>query len=68
MSGRIDVNKIGDWHECIICDYWYFLEINFIFQPELWNHCHDIMQKAVTFNDVAVFSVKKVIKRIYFLG
>ena len=31
----IDVNKITDWHDCIICYYRYFLKINFRFQPKI---------------------------------
>ena len=33
-----------------------FLEINFGFQPELCEGCHDLMQKAMSFNNVAIVS------------
>ena len=32
---RIDVNEADGLRECIICHYWYFLEINFRFQSEV---------------------------------
>ena len=48
----IDVNKTSASHKYIICHYWYFLEISFRFQPKRCDGCHDLMQKAMRFNDV----------------
>ena len=31
VSERIDVNKTSGSRDCIICHYWYFLDINFNF-------------------------------------
>ena len=59
ISEGIDINKSNDKpKECGICHYWYFLDINFSYQPYLCNGCHDLMQKAMNFNDVAIVSVK----------
>ena len=59
ISERIDVNKSSDKSkECDICQYWYFLYKNFSFQPPRCNGCPDLMQKAVSFNDVAIVSIK----------
>ena len=52
--------------ECSICHYWYFLDKNFAYQPHLCNGCHDLMQKAVSFNDVAIVSIKGSDYRIHF--
>ena len=52
--------------ECDICRYWYFLDKNFSYQPHLCNGCHDLMQKAMSFNDVAIVSVKGNDYRIHF--
>ena len=38
-SEGIDVSKIDSFRECIICYYWYFLDINFKFQPKVFNGC-----------------------------
>ena len=38
-------------------DYWYFLDKGFKYEPYLWNGCHDLRQKAINFNDVAIVSV-----------
>ena len=48
----------GLLEECIICHYWYFLQINFGFQPKVCDSCHDLIQKVISFNDVAIVSVK----------
>ena len=57
MPEEVTVNKISGFHECIICHYWYFLELNFRFQPKVCDGCHDLMQKAKSFNDAATISV-----------
>ena len=43
MPEEIDVNKTNGSRECIICQYLFFLEINFRFQPEVCDGCHDLM-------------------------
>ena len=37
---------------------WYFNDIGFKYEPCLCNGCHDLMQKAVSFNNVAIVYVK----------
>ena len=58
ISEGIDVNRSSNSRECGICRYWYFLDKNFNYQSYLCNGCHDLMQKARSFNDVAVVSIK----------
>ena len=43
-----DVNKTNLSTECDICHY----------EPYLCNGCHDLMQKAVSFNNIAIVYVK----------
>ena len=67
ISEGIDVNKSNDKSkECDICHYWYFLDKNFNYQTHLCNGCHDLMQKAMSCNDVAVVSFKGSDYRIHF--
>ena len=40
--------------------------MNFSYQPYLCNRCHDLIQKAMNFNDVAIVSVKGNDYRIHF--
>ena len=66
MSEAIDVNKTIDSRECNICHCWYFLKINFSFQPKVCNGCHDLTERTLSFNDVAIVSVKDNDYRIHF--
>ena len=66
VSGGIDVNKTNSLKECHICHYWNFLDKGFKYEPYLCNRCHDLMQKAMNFNDVTIVSVKGSDYRIIF--
>ena len=66
ISERIDVNKTNASKEFEICHYWYFLNEGFKYEPYLCNGCHDLMQKAMNFNDTAIASIKGNNYRIYF--
>ena len=58
-SEGIDINKTNAWKECDICHYWYFLSKNVYYEPYLCNGCHDLMEKAMNFNDAAIVSAKR---------
>ena len=64
MFDRIDasegiyINKTNASKECDICHYWYFLDKKFNCESYLYNGCHDLIQKAINFNDVAIVSIK----------
>ena len=58
VSEGIDVNKTNLLKECDICHYWYFKNIGFKYEPYLCNGCHDLMQKVMTFNNIAIVYVK----------
>ena len=66
ISEGIDVNKTNLSKECDICHYWYFKNIGFKYESYLCNGCHDLMQKAMSFNNVAVIYVKGSAYRINF--
>ena len=69
---RIDIpeaihfNKTNASKECDIWHYWYFKDISFKYEPYLCNGCHDLMQKAMSFNNVAIVYVKGSAYRINF--
>ena len=50
ISEGIDVNKTSLSKECDICHYWCFKDIGFKYEPYLYNGCHDLTQKAMSFN------------------
>ena len=66
ISEGIDINKTNASKECDIWHYWYFLDKGFKYEPHLCNGCHDLMLKVMSFNDVAVASVKGSDYRIHF--
>ena len=66
ISEGIDVNKTNLSKECDLCHYWYFKNIDFKYESYLCNGCHDLMQKAMSFNNVAVVYVKGNAYRINF--
>ena len=66
ISEGIDINKTNASKECDICHHWYFSDRNFKYEPYLCNGCHDVMQKALNFNDVAIVSAKGSDYRIHF--
>ena len=66
VSEGIDISKTNASKECDICHYWYFLNKVFKYEPYPSNSCHDLIQKATNFNDVAIVSVKGSDYRIHF--
>ena len=59
ISEEIDINKTNASKKCKICHYWYFKDIVFKYESHLCNGCHSLMQKAVSFNDIAIIYVKR---------
>ena len=66
ISEGVDGNKASLLRECDICHYWYFKDIGFKNEPYLCNGCHDLIQKVVGFNNVAVVYAKGSGYRIHF--
>ena len=66
ISEGIDVNETSAWKECDICHYLYFKDIGFKYELCLCNGCHDLMQKAMSFNDAAIVYVKGRACKIHF--
>ena len=57
ISEGIDTNKTGCSCECIICHYTYVIGINFRFQPKVWDGCHDMTQKFMSFSEITIVTV-----------
>ena len=66
ISEGVDVNKTNLSKECDICYYWYFKGVGFKYEPYLGNGCHDLIQKAMSFNDAAIVFVKGSAYRVHF--
>ena len=66
ISEGIDVNKTNFSKECGICHYWHFKGIGCKYEKDLWNGFHDLMQKVMSFDNVAIVYVKRNAYRINF--
>ena len=66
ISEGTGVNKTNLSKECDIFHYWYFKNISFQYEPYLCNGCHDLMQKAISFKNVAIVYIKGNAYRIHF--
>ena len=66
VSEGIHVNKTNLSKECDICHYWYFKDIGFKYESYLCIGCHDLMQKAMSFYNIAIVYAKGSAYRIHF--
>ena len=66
ISENNDVNKTSASKECDIFHYWCFKDIGFRYEQYLCNGFQDLMQKAMSFNNVAIVYVKGHAYRIHF--
>ena len=66
ISEGIDLNKTTTSKECDTYHYWYFKNIGFKYEPYLCNGCNDLMQKAMSFDNVALVYVKGNAYRFHF--
>ena len=66
ISEGIDTNKTSALKDFSSCHYWYILNKNFNYDSYLCNGCHDLMQKAMSFTNIAIVSIKDNDYRIHF--
>ena len=66
VSEVIGVNKTNLSKELDIFHYWYFKDIGFKYERYLCNGCHDLMQKAMSFSNIAIVNIKGSAYRIHF--
>ena len=54
----IDINKSSKLKECMIGHYWYLLDENYNFEPEVCNGFHGISMVAYESKNIAISNVK----------
>ena len=59
-SEGIDIDKISESKECMLCHYWYFKDIGYTFQPYVCNGCHAVSMMAYDLKDIAILNAKGV--------
>ena len=60
MSEGIDFLKSNKSVEYMICQYWYFKDIGFKYQPYVFNRCHDFPMIVQNLDDFVILRVKSV--------
>ena len=63
ISERIGIDETNASKEYNICRYWSFADKGFKYEPYLCNCRHNLLQKAMNFNDVLIKEV--IIKFIF---
>ena len=66
ISEVTDINKTSASNECDICHVWYFKGLGFKYEPYLCNGCRDLLQKAMSFTDVAIVYIEGSAYKIHF--
>ena len=59
ISGGIDINKINESKQWMLCHYWYFLNKNFSFGPYLCDGCYNIMKNLMILKMLPLFMLEK---------
>ena len=67
-SEGIDFNKRENSVKCMICNYYYFKDIGFKYQPYVCNGCHDFSMTVQNLSEFFVVTIKNVDYRIYITG
>ena len=67
-SEGIDFNKGENSVKCMICNYCYFKDIAFKYQPYVCNGCHDFSMTVQNLSDFFVVTIKNVDYRAYITG
>ena len=65
VSEGIDLNKSDKSKECMICHYWYFKNIDYKYQANVCNKCHDFSMVVYDLKDFMVLNIKGVDYRCY---
>ena len=55
ISEGIDIKKTNSSKQCKICHYWFFKDLGLKYEPYLCSGCHGLMQKDVSFNNIASY-------------
>ena len=65
VSEGIDLNKSDKSKECMICHYWYFKNIDYKYQANVCNKCHDFSMVVYDLKDFMILNIKGVDYRCY---
>ena len=67
-SEENDFNKGENSVKCMICNYWYFKDVGFKYQPYVCDGCRDFSTTVQNLSDFFVVTIKNVDYRVYITG
>ena len=68
VSQETDVSKTSASKECELCHYWFFKDIEFKFEEQVCNKCHDLLTMAYLLKNIAKLSAKGATSRGILIG
>ena len=57
VSEEVDVSKISASKDRDVCHYWYFLNYNLKFKPNVCNRCHDLLMTSINLSNIAILNI-----------
>ena len=60
VSEKINSNKASESKEHEFCQYWYFLNKSFKFQPNIFCRWHDLLMMSMNLKNIAILNIKVV--------
>ena len=60
ISEEIAINKTSASKKCMLCQYWYFKDVGYKFEPHVCNKCHNVLMTAYELKNIAILNVKGV--------
>ena len=57
VSEEVDVSKKGASKDRDVCHYWYFLNYNLKFKPNVCNRCHDLLMTSINLSNIAILNI-----------
>ena len=54
VSEGIDVNKTSASKECELFHYWFFKDVGFKFEEDVYNGYHDLLTMAYSLKNIAI--------------
>ena len=56
-SKVLDINKTNASKKCDICNYWYFSDKGFKFQPDVCNGYQDLLMMIMNLSDIVILNL-----------
>ena len=60
-----DVNTSKTSKECMVCDFWYFVDKRYRFQGFVCNNCHNILMMSMDLSDIAIIWKELIIDALF---